>query len=483
MLPADRSDRALALLAELAKTPYEFQIDAALRCLQTIRARKKPGRLLVQSPTGTGKTLIAHLAIALLADELSSRPPRVLVVVPTRALLAQHTVDASWLRNYHLAVNELSSDLPPVVYLRMLESFGMTITTPITLGNRTQLLGEDVVSRLDCVIFDEIDTYLTVDDLDPRQDIGPALGLCLRQNVPIIGFTGTHLTPTQIDVWTAGGFTAFQPTVDTDWMPLTPTTFEPVYDSGVIERDVLIRERIARLFQQLADIYGDVPWSLVKRLAKLGDDTATRLLREMTDRLKLFESNGTKGAKYQAVVDSTNQPGPTLVLTRYVHSARDIAAALSAAGIETSQVDGTMSRSDIEEGTNAFRQRGENEVCALVLTRELGGRGLDFPHAGRVILISPRSNHQTVAQELARIRSRTSNRKQAVVLYYQHTEEAAKAHRLAVALRADRYGDHHLFEIPDAPPKTDLMAFESRNLRNEESLIPPSDALRGLPSR
>ena len=134
-----------------------------------------------------------------------------------------------------------------------------------------------------------------------------------------------------------------------------------------------------------------------------------------------------------------------------------------------------MTRLDIEAGTSSFRSRGKDDVCTLVLTRDLGGRGLDFPQAARVILISPRSNHQTVAQEFARIRSRTNNRKQAVIFYYANTEEAAKAHRLAVTLRADRYGDHHLDDIPEPPPKGELTDFESRNLRNEESLIPAGE--------
>jgi superfamily II DNA or RNA helicase len=475
-LPAARSERAAELLESLGKTPFTFQTDAAARCVQAIRAQKKPGRMLVQSPTGTGKTLIAHLAIALLAGELD-RPPRVLVVVPTRALLGQHAVDARWLRGLGLAVNDLGSELPPLIYMRMLEAFGVMITTPITLHNRTHRLGENAVSELDCVIFDEIDTYLTVDDLDPRQDIGPALALCMRQNVPIVGFTGTHLTPSQIEVWTAGGFKQLQPRVDSDWMPLTPTVFQPVYDLGVIQQDAVIRDRIGRLYQELTDKYGPVPWSLLKKLAKLGDDTATKLLREMTVRLKLFESAGTTGAKYKAVVDTTSQPGPTLILTRYVHSAREIAAELSRAGVDTTQADGTMGRARIESCTNAFRHRRENEQCALVLTRDLGGRGLDFPQAKRVLLISPRSNHQTVAQELARIRSRTDNRKQAVVFYYQNTEEAAKARRLATTLRADQYGEHHLFDIPELPPKLELTEFESRNLRNEESLVLASDPL------
>lgn len=269
--------------------------------------------MLVQSPTGTGKTLIAHLAIALLAGELKSRLPRVLVVVPTRALLAQHVVDAGWLRTLGLAINELGPHLSPLMYMRALASFGVMITTPITLRNRTALLGEEPIAALDCVIFDEIDTYLTVDDLDPRQDIGPALALCMRQHVPIIGFTGTHLTSTQVNVWTHGGFGTLQPAVDADWMPLTPTRFEPVRDAGVSRSDAVTRERIGQLYKELSDKYGgNIRWSDLKRLARLGDDTATKLLREMTERLKLFESNGTVGAKYRAVVDTANQPGPTL---------------------------------------------------------------------------------------------------------------------------------------------------------------------------
>jgi superfamily II DNA or RNA helicase len=478
MSHAARNDRAAALLTGLGKTAFSFQTDVAARCVQAVRGRRDPGRILVQSPTGTGKTLISHLCIALLADELRGRPPRALVVVPTRALLAQHAADAAWLRSLDLAVNALGPDLPALLYMRMLDSFGVMITTPVTLRNRTQMLGEDLIRSLDCVIFDEIDTYLTVDELDPRQDIGPALGLCLRQRVPIIGFTGTHLTPTQLDVWTAGGFTPLQPSIDEGWMPLTRTRFESVRDAGVIRRDSEIRDRIGRLFKELTDVYGPTSWSLVKKLAKHGDDTAIRLLREMTGRLKLFESNGTTGAKYRAVVDTASQPGPTLVLTRYVHSARAIAAELSAAGIETAQVDGTMSRALIEAGTAGFRARAEDARCSLVLTRDLGGRGLDFPRAARVILISPRSNHQTVAQELARIRSRRSNPKDALVFYYDRTEEAVKAHRLAVALAADRYGEHHLFDISERPPEGVLSDFESRNLRNEESLDLATDPVK-----
>lgn len=127
---------------------------------------------------------------------------------------------------------------------------------------------------------------------------------------------------------------------------------------------------------------------------------------------------------------------------------------------------------EIEQKSSEFRERGDRDVAALVITRELGGRGLDFPSAARVLLVSPRSNYQAVAQELARIRSRFMKPKEAVIFYYEGTEEAAKGRRLGVNLRRDRYGDNHLFTVADLPPAFELDPFESRNLRNEESLPP-----------
>jgi superfamily II DNA or RNA helicase len=113
--------RARELLSGLGKKPYGFQTDAAVLCHETA---KKGGRLLVQSPTGTGKTLIAQLAVALLAEEYKERFPRVLVVVPTRALLMQHAVDAGWLRSQGLAIHVLHSDVPAPMFAGCCRAMG-----------------------------------------------------------------------------------------------------------------------------------------------------------------------------------------------------------------------------------------------------------------------------------------------------------------------------------------------------------------------
>jgi superfamily II DNA or RNA helicase len=338
------------------------------------------------------------------------------------------------------------------------------------------LTGEHAIPGFDCVIFDEIDTYLTVEELEERQDVGPALELCLRHEVPILGFTGTHLREAQVDVWRSAGFVEHELVVPHAWMPFTPTRFVGVADEWVVQEDALIRDRMRKAYAGLRDelgTTGDIPWSWIRAEARSGSPSARSLLLAMTERLLLFESSGRTGAKYHAIIEVSRAGGPTLILTRYVETARILAAALTEAGVNNVQVDGEMNRADVERGVQQFRERGSQDTFALVMTRDLGGRGLDFPSAVRVILVSPRSNYQTVAQELARIRSRNASPNQALVYYYEETEEAAKGRRLGANLSRDKYGEHRLFEVTDLPPAFDLDAFESRNLRNEESLTLP----------
>jgi superfamily II DNA or RNA helicase len=463
---------ALRYLRELGKEPYPFQADTAVSCLDAIRDRE---RLLVEAPTGTGKTLIAHLTVALLTHDVRDRYPRVLVIVPTRALLAQHSFDAGWLRRFGLAIHMLTPDTPPLLFAHVLEAYGVLLTTPVTLSNRLSVTGAEALAGFDCAIFDEIDTYLTIEELKERQDIGPALQLCLEAGLPTIGFTGTHLTQAQLDAWRASGFSERQVAIPRDWMPLTPVRFEGVTDSRVIRLDEGIRERIKTAYSRLKEelgITGDIPWSDVRRLARSGNQTAASLLLAMTERLQLFESGGSTDAKYRGIVEISRQPGPTLILTRYRDVAALLAAKLLDSAVTAVHLHGGMNRMEIERKSSDFRERDGRDVAALVITRELGGRGLDFPSAARVVLISPRSNYQAVAQELARIRSRFANQKEALVFYYERTEEAAKGRRLGVNLRRDKYGDDSLFTVTGLPPVFELDPFESRNLRNEESLAP-----------
>jgi superfamily II DNA or RNA helicase len=446
-----RAARARALLNTQGREPFEFQAELASRCVSAI---KNGRRFLVLAPTGAGKTLISQLTAALLGQEYTRKIPRVLVVVPSRGLVEQHHLDAGWLRaKCGLALHILSSDTPLAIAAAILRSFGVVFTTPVTVARRVAVLpgGIDALREFDCAIFDEIDTYLTLDELAERRDTFPALQACFGAGLPVIGFTGTNLDSHQVAAWKSRSFKEARASIPDDWLPLTDVEFVGVHDDTVIDGDAFIREELRGAFLAMKENSHFPTWRDVKLLAAEGDPRALRVLTLCAERLALFESLGSAGQKVDAVVTRASS-GTSLVLTRFRRSAEGISARLNGTGIRSEFAHGGMGREEITRTLEDFRTADGGEPRALVLTRELGGRGLDFPKTSRAFLFSTRSNHQAVAQELARIRSRKARPKRATVCYYEDTEEEAKAHRLGLSLRRQRYEAASLFNVEGLPP-------------------------------
>jgi hypothetical protein len=291
----------------------------------------------------------------------------------------------------------------------------------------------------------------------------------------VVGYTGTSLSPGQIAEWGKRGFVPWQPNIPEEWLPFTRVKFRGIRNQKVILRDLDISANLSSAYGRYKSLGGTpLSWYQIKLDARdygeRGSEART-ILTLHGERLKLFEGEGDSTGKLAALVDSLrNRTG--LVLTRYIFSAVEVAATLNAAGIRAFQADGQMRALDAERFARAFR---EGSVPALVITRDLGGRGLDFPAADTALLVSPRSNYQTVAQELARIRSRRGQQKEVTVLYYEETTEALKAFRLARHLVKDnRYGSQVLFEVAGVPDEMILSdPFELAHVTLEESV--PSD--------
>jgi hypothetical protein len=463
------AEQATALLARLGWTPYEFQGAAVERVVAASRTRE---RLLVQAPTGAGKTLIAYLAVALLAEK-RGLGFRGLVVVPTRPLLRQHVVDAGWLRSaLGVPIQVLTPETPYQIWDAVLRGPGLICTTPHALRRRLDRLGGFAsLPPFDLAQFDEIDLFLTV-DLAEREDIWPVLDDALAANMPTVGYTGTSLAPSQSKEWQSRGFAVWQPAIPDAWLPFTRVVFRGIRNETVIAHDLDISERLGAAYQRYQAAGGNPrSWRQIKSDAREPSERgreARALLMLHAERLRLFEGHDDTAGKLAALIGVLNhQTG--LVLTRYVFSAVEAAETLNAAGIRALQADGQMRASDAEARARAFR---EASVPVLVITRDLGGRGLDFPAADTAILLSPRTNYQTVAQELARIRSRRGSTKEVTVLYYEDTTEASKAFRLARHLvRDNQYGKEALFEVsgtPDEVVPTD--PFERAHIALEESV-------------
>jgi superfamily II DNA or RNA helicase len=479
---AEYSKRALKILKDLGKSPYDFQGDMAAKGMAYVKQHK---RLLCVAPTGSGKTLIAQLIAALLTEDLrvKGRLPRILVVVPSRGLVSQHVVDAAWMRGYlGLALHQISADTDVRLALAILSSWGVVFTTPVTIARRVALpdsalailgyeAGHTFLSNFDLAIFDEIDTYLSIDELSERRDTFPALDACSAAGIPIVGFTGTLLTDAQRKRWKGMGFESLEANVPEEWLPFTRVRFIAIRDEGVIAADADIRAAMGEAFRGLSSAIPHPTWLDVKREAALGHPDAIKILQLCTERLLMFESLGLKGGKLDQVEGFLKEAGSLLTLTRFRHTAEDVAATLGARGYDSWFAHGGQSRESIAEELERFRVKDTSSSSLLAITRELGGRGLDFPGAGGAALLSPRSNNQAVAQELARIRSRFGSQKSAIILYYAETAEEFKAHNLGSALAALRFGERRLFDVEDLPPPRDIdSALERAALRYDEGL-------------
>jgi len=237
---------------------------------------------------------------------------------------------------------------------------------------------------------------------------------------------------------------------------------------AVILQDAVIREDLSKAFGGLPG-GGNITWGAIKALAREGDKNALAVLRLCGERLRLFESPGSSFQKYERLAEDAVRRGPCLVMSRYVDVAQALESVLSDR-LPTRQIDGQQPREQIRSGMEWFRERPKGEEAALVMTRDLGGRGLDFPAAESVLFVSPRSNYQTVAQEIARIRSRAGAVKESTIYFYAESEEQAKAQRLAAHMQAQTFRDANLFELADPPEAVELRYFESRNMAYEESL-------------
>ena len=91
-------------------------------------------------------------------------------------------------------------------------------------------------------------------------------------------------------------------------------------------------------------------------------------------------------------------------------------------------IHGELNAKDMMKRMSAFRWKSSASIAFM--TRDLGGRGLDFPTADYMVLYSPKSNFRVVDQEICRIRSNRTKIKPIYLMFYSGTTEEAKAMRL-----------------------------------------------------
>lgn len=151
-----------AIAQEREYVARSYQLRAAVEAVLAARSGRNAA---VELPTGTGKTLVACLAAAFWKG--LNPDSRVLLIVPSRTLVAQHFDVARWVAS-DLKVDRLEDQASghPSDIRRILLRSDLLISTPGLLGNALarRVVEPEVIASFDFVIVDEYDQLLVVEE-------------------------------------------------------------------------------------------------------------------------------------------------------------------------------------------------------------------------------------------------------------------------------------------------------------------------------
>lgn len=443
--PPPRFVRDVRNLSRMANLGFRtYQAHAAWQAVQ----RLVQGGLVLTLPQGTGKTFVSQL----IAYEHLRRNPgtKVLVIAPTKELREQYVRMAEWMghltpRLVVLDFKEPFSAIRKQVRL-LVEQADIIVTTPEMFTNRLGWLSPRSFRSITLCILDEVDLWLIDDFHDPEGNRYHAALSTLKdrlqgQGTRFLGLTASYLSQRGrallVDDLQCHEVTPFHKTM-VQWLP--KVRIEPVRcsDPTVVKMDQAISAKSSELVGRLnSEIDGELEnhqhdfWLFIKALANglrggAAAGLALALLENEHGRLQLFEDVPSGGAKVRRSVDLARRGRPAVVYCREIQLVNQLAG-------QAWPTAPAIAHSDLGDRylqeTWRFKS-GARDV--LLMTRDLGKRGLDFPMARSLVLYSPKSSVRTMDQELCRTRGQRRDRgnKPVYVLFYAGTYEEEKMRRV-----------------------------------------------------
>ena len=437
-----RDVRKLSRIASLGFRTY--QAHASWQALYYL-AR---GSLVLTLPQGTGKTFVSQL----IAYEHLSRNPgtKVLVIAPTKELREQYVRMAEWMghltpRIVVLDFKEPFSGVRKQVNV-MVDQADIIVTTPEIFTNRLDWLSPRSFRSIRLCVLDEVDLWLIDDFEDPDVNRYHAALSKLKvrlkdQGTHFLGLTASELSSRGrtllVDDLKCRELTPFHKSI-VKWLP--KVRIEPVLcsDPTVVAADEEISEKSSSLVHRLnRETNGELKehqddfWLFIKALAKghrgaAAADLALALLDNERKRLQLFEDVPFGRSKVRRSGELARGCRPAVVYCREIQLVNRLAnepwptpPAVAHSGLGDRYLQETL----------RFKT-GARDV--LLMTRDLGKRGLDFPMARSLVLCSPKSSALTMDQELCRTRGQRKDRasKPVYVLFYGDTYEEEKMRRV-----------------------------------------------------
>jgi superfamily II DNA/RNA helicase len=125
-----------------------------------------------------------------------------------------------------------------------------------------------------------------------------------------------------------------------------------------------------------------------------------------------------------------------VLMTRYTRLSDLLKLELEKQGVNVFLLDGRIEERGRMPIVDLFSQA---PGAVLIITRNTGRRGLDLPFADYAIFYSPKDDEFTMWQELSRIRSTLTRKKDSYLLYYVGTTEEQKLAGLMDALKNSQH--------------------------------------------
>ncbi len=346
----------------------------------------------------------------------------------------------------------------------MVEQAQMIVTTPEMFTNRLQWVTRESFTKIQMCVLDEVDLWLIDDFTNPDTNRYHAALTRLKsrlknQGTRFLGLTASTLSKRGkellVDDLKCQPVTPFHKSI-VRWLP--KVQIEPVacFDKNIIAQDESISKKSSMLVRQINDktsgaldrLQTDF-WLFIKSVAsgRWGAEAAAlalALLANERSRVQLFEDGVIGKVKIQKIGTLIPKSLPAIVYCREIKLVEQLAT-------EPWAEQPAVAHSGLGDRYLLETLRFKNGSRRLLLmTRDLGKRGLDFPMAKILVLVSPKSSERTMDQELCRTRGqrRDTKPKQVFVLFYQATYEEEKMMRvLKELIQLKMYGKFSKFVL------------------------------------
>jgi superfamily II DNA or RNA helicase len=425
------------------------------------------GNLILNLPQSTGKTFVSQLlAYAYLREKPHAK---VLVVVPTKELREQYDRMADWMGYLtpRLAVVNFRDSL---ANLRMparvmVQQAHVIVTTPQLFEGRLGWISEGSLKAIRLCVLDEIDLW-PIEDFEDEEGVRfhrSFVNLKSRlqgQGTRFLGLTASPLgdrgRKLLFEDLGCRELHPFHPSV-VDWLPKVRIVPVACFDPFVVARDIDISDKSSELLGRLSreigsevlDAHQDDFWLFIKALASglYGPNAASialALLDNERERIQLFEDilPPFGRVKVKCAIRLAHGGRPAVVYCREIQLVERLAREdwASSPAVAHSRMGDEYLAEILKFKTGARH--------VLLMTRDLGKRGLDFPMARSLILCSPKSSWRTMDQELCRTRGQRRKIKRVYVLFYESTYEEEKMRRVLMELvRMRMYGKFRKFTL------------------------------------